>query len=164
MAKYKNEKDFWKRFFNIGLHQLEESHLHVRRFNFRDSSINDQELSWICSRLKTIYQLDLDNTEISDESIRDLTKLQSITELRLKGCRWVTADSIPYLNQLADLELLHLIGTSITLDDAIGLGNLRKLKLLLLSSADPEEIIRQKAERLKQLLPGCEINVNHNVR
>lgn len=163
MAKYKHEKDFWKRMFGISGQPLKDFHPTIGRLNFRDADLDDQELNWILDRARIIEQLDLDNTLVSDDSIRNLVRLEFIRELRLKGCRRVTPASLPYLSQLKDLELLHLNGTAITLEDLSALNDLPQLKLLLVSSDLDESSILQLVAQVYLQLPNVEINVNHRI-
>jgi hypothetical protein len=164
MKKEKKELFFWETNYGLkkgDLPQLSDKADHIR---YRDSELTDEQLGYIVGRIKVIRQLDLDNTLITDEGIAHLTQLHSLVELRLKGCHWVTKKSIPYLNQLTDLELLHLGGTSITPEDALGLTALQKLKLLLVrdETATADEIV-EKAFQLQYLLPNCDININYQI-
>lgn len=163
MKKNKRELFFWESQFNIRKGQLHTLPASVSRFNFRDSEITDEQVGWITARIKKVDQFDLDHSLITDEGMQYLARLEYIRELRLKGCRGVTQASIPFLDKMAGLELLHLGGTSVSLDDALGLGALQELKLLLLRSDEEEQIVREKAAQLQQLLPGCAININYQV-
>jgi len=164
MKLEKRELFFWESKYGIKKGDLDHLSDVVDRLRWKDSELTDEELGFITKRIKVVHQFDLDNTEISDEGIIHLLEMRSITELRLKGCGNVTAKSIPVLNQLTDLELLHLGGTSIVPEDALGLSNLQQLKLLLLSDdASSSAEIEEKAFQLQYLLPDCEININHKV-
>jgi hypothetical protein len=157
MKENKMEKYFWKRQFNIS--RLEDVPTEINRYNFRDTEVDDEWLFWITARVKVIHQLDLDNTLVTDESIRYLSKLESITELRLKGCHSISNACLGNLNKLTGLELLHLQGTAVSLNSIHELKALKNLKMLLLSSDESEEIILEKAAILKGIFPFCEISL-----
>lgn len=86
--------------------------------------------------------------------------LESITELRLKGCHSISNGCLGNLNKLTDLEWLHLQGTAIDLNCLHELNALKNLKILLLSSTDSLEIIVEKAAALQKIFPSSEIIVN----
>jgi hypothetical protein len=163
MNAKKKEKYFWEKYFAVSYNQANNLNPEVKRINFRDSEIDDEEILFLVSKIKVIHQLDLDNTYVTDKGVQYLTKLESIKELRLKGCKGITNKCLPALASMKDLELLHLGGTLVTLGDARALCPLQNLKLLLLSSGEPAELIKKEALVLKSLLPGCEININHKV-
>jgi len=160
MKKDKLEKEFWLKHFGIPHNQLGNIAPEVERLNFKDEEVNDDALLWITTRIKRIGQLDLDNTSITDEGIKHLASLESIKELRLKGCN-ITKDCLGDLNKLGTLELLHLGNTPIGLDDVPLLASLQHLSLLLVSSSEAENVIEEKVFELKFLLPECTVNVNY---
>ncbi len=163
MKLSKEEKKYWERKWGYRQQQVLAMDTDVYRYNFRDSETSDEDLYWITTRVKSINRLDLDNTLVTDAGVQYLTRLEALTELRLKGCKGVTAAAIDDLSQLKTLELLHLIGTGIDLADIAPLQTLSNLKLLLVSSGDSEPEIRQQMAVLKPLFPQCELNVNHKV-
>ena len=112
------------------------------------------------SRIKSIKYLDLDEADITNKGINHLTQLDHIKELRLKGITAIDDGCMESLSKLKGLELLHLGGTSVTLNGLIQLGSLQNLKVLLLSLTATEEI-RIKMLELKKLLPGCEFIFNY---
>ena len=163
MAINKKEKKYWEQNWGIPSHHLDAMNPEVDRYNFRDWETNDEDLFWITSRIKIIHQLDLDNTLVTDEGIGYLTRLELLKELRLKGCHSVTKNCLPHLNKIAGLELLHLIGTQIDLQDIAPLFDLKSLKTLLVSSEAVESEIKEKVKLFQQYLPTCTINVNYRV-
>lgn len=164
MKKEKREAFFWESYYGIkkgDLARIADSSDHLR---FRDSELTDEQLGFIVAKIKNIGQLDLDNSLITDEGIEHLIQLNSIKALRLKGCHHITQKSIPFLNQLTTLELLHLGGTSITPEDALGLSALQQLKLLLVRTDNTNiAAIEAQAFNLQYLLPNCAININYKI-
>ena len=154
------EDAFWASFcfFNLPKEQ-DEIPVHMRRVNFRLGGVTDEGLELMAGYIKTIEQLDLDETEITVEGVQHLTRLQSIKELRLKGCRQINNDALPYLFQLQDLELLHLGGTSISVEALTEIGKLKQLKTLLISADENEMDLLPPIAA--QLPAGCEFIVNH---
>ncbi len=166
MYKKKQEKlkeeQFWSTFYFFN---LPKNKVHIppdlERVNFRIwNYVNDEHLLLMMSRVKSINYLDLDETDITNEGVKHLTQLHHIKELRLKGIRSVDDDCMQSLNKLKGLELLHLGGTSVTLNGLTQLGSLQNLRVLLLSLTASAEI-REKMLALKKLLPGCEFILNY---
>jgi hypothetical protein len=150
---------FWSNFFyfNIPKH-LDEIPSHVERVNFRYYGASDEDLLLMLEKVKSIYQLDLDETDITNEGIEHLTRLDYVTEIRLKGCRQINNEAMNSICQLKGLELLHLVGTGIDTDGFEKISHLKNLKRLLISAerSDPklEEIYISLAQ-------NCEFIVNY---
>ena len=154
------EETFWANFcyFNLPKDQ-DEIPFHIRRVNFRLGGATDDDLEMMAGYIKTIEQLDLDETDITNLGLQHLTKLESIKELRLKSCRQIDNDGLPYLYQIKGLELLHLGGTAITIAGLLAIGQLKLLKTLLISADEDEmHLLPQIAVQLPE---GCEFIVNH---
>ncbi len=156
------ETSFWNTFYSINVPKhLDEIPEHITRANFRIwDKVTDEDIKRMVSKIKSIDQLDLDETDITNEAITSLTQLQFIKELRLKGIRKLDNDCIGDLNKLKGLELLHLGSTSITLEGLLNLRPSATLKTILFS--DPEN--KPDAEKmlvLRKLFPNCEFIINH---
>lgn len=121
--------------------------------------LNDDGLAYLLTNVKGINMLDLNETEITNASIALLTKLEYVVELRLKGCTDLDNECIADLNKITTLQLLHIKGTSITIDGILQLTNLINLKKLLFS-ADDVEAIKDKLLLLRNVLPNCEFVVD----
>lgn len=105
--------------------------------------------------------LDLDETDITNEGIQHLAKLDFIRELRLKGIRALDNECIDHLNKINGLELLHLGGTSIDVEGVLKLKPSVSLKTLLISV--DEEPQKEKMLQLRNAFPACEFILNHKV-
>src|SRR6187399_1195593 len=77
--------------------------------------LDDAGFAYIMARVKGVNMLDLNETEITNESIKVLTGLEYVKELRAKGCR-LDDDCIHDLNKITNLEFLHLKNTAVTID------------------------------------------------
>lgn len=159
MGRTKDHKTLKRRFgaFVSG-NQAEYWH----HFDLRPiDDLDDEAFAYILTGIgvKGINMLDLNETEITNDSIKLLTGLEYVKELRAKGCRRLDDGCVPYLDQLRELEFLHLNGTGVTLDGLLQLRSLTALKTLLFYSADPENI-KEKMLQLRERLPGCEFIVN----
>ncbi|MET0393863.1 MAG: hypothetical protein ABW019_12015 [Chitinophagaceae bacterium] len=123
--------------------------------------LDDEAFAYILTGtgLKGITMLDLNETEITNESIRLLAGLEYVKELRAKGCRRLDNGCIKYLGQIRELEFLHLNGTGVTIDGLLQLRSPASLKTLLFQAGDPGSI-NQKMLQLRNLFPGCEFVVN----
>lgn len=123
------------------------------------SEMDDEAFAFIMEKVKGVNMLDLNETQISNESINYLTRLEYVNELRAKGCHNLNDGCIPHLNQLRSLTFLHLKYTGITVTGLLQLTGLTNLKELMFS-ADEEEDIKEQMIQLKQQLPGCTFVVN----
>lgn len=130
-------------------------HLDLRPFE----DLDDDAFAFIMAKVKGVNMIDLNETEITNESIKLLTQLEYVNELRAKGCNQLDNDCITYLNQLPSLRFLHLKSTAITINGLLQLTNIPELKELLFSADDVNQI-RSSMLDLKALLPGCTFTVN----
>lgn len=153
------DEAFWSNFFyfNIPDH-INEIPAHVERVNFRYYSADDEGLLKMVEYVKSIGQLDLDGTDITNEGIKHLTQLENITEIRLKGCKQIDNNAMPDVCQIKGLELLHLINTAINTDGFEHIGQLTRLKTLLLSADENDPKLE---EIYISLAPGCKMIVNY---
>jgi hypothetical protein len=130
-------------------------HLDLRPFD----DFDDDAFAYIMEKVKGVNMLDLNETEITNESIKLLTQLEYVKELRTKECRHLDNDCIDDLNKLNNLVFLHVKATAITIDGLLRLNNLPNLKELMFSEEDVESI-KEKMLQLKDNLPNCEFTVN----
>jgi hypothetical protein len=121
--------------------------------------LNDAGLAYYLKDVKGINMLDLNETEITNEAIKELTTLLYVNELRLKGCVEINDDCIPDLNKLTSLKFLHLKDTSITIDGILQLKGLTGLTTLLFS-VDDTSVIKDKMLLLQKIMPQCNFVVN----
>jgi hypothetical protein len=150
-----HDKKYWKkRLGNIEMEAYQE-HLDLRRID----DLNDEGLAYYLAHLKGVHMLDLNETEITNASIALVTRLEYVTELRIKGCSDIDDGCIADLNKITSLQFLHAKDTGITIDGLLQLDQLEKLEKLLFS-ADDMESIQHKMILLRNLLPGCDFVVN----
>jgi hypothetical protein len=123
------------------------------------SEMDDEAFAYIMTNVKGVNMLDLNETEITNESIKLLTRLEYVNELRAKGCYSLDNDCVEYLNQLTALTFLHVKDTAVTIDGLLKLTGLPSLKVLMFS-AEEVESIKDKMLQLQEILPGCEFTVN----
>lgn len=158
MKKKKKEREYWqRRFGNLAADDMAAYYHHLDLRPFWD--LDDEGLAYLLTNVKGVDMLDLNETAITNESIKLLTKLEYVKELRLKECRQLDNGCAESLNKLTDLEFLHLKSTAVTIDGLLQLSDLSKLKELMFSTDDVESI-KDKMLQLKALLPGCEFTVN----
>lgn len=161
MNNKKKEKYFWKKYFNFP-DRLEEIPYAIEHINLRCTEVDDEDLEYLVSRIMLIEMLDLDETSVSNNGIKQLIKLKGLKELRLKDNYPINNDCIPDLNKMTGLELLHLGSTSITIDGILQLNALQSLKRLLFSMENIENN-GEKMLQLKSLLPHCEFIINNKL-
>ena len=132
----------------------------VRHLNLNESSITDEELGLICRRIKRIDMLDLHATSITNEGIKQLLKLESLKELRLKGNTGIDDGCMPYINQLEHLVFLHLRYTAVTVKGLQQISDLHKLETVLMTDDLSEEEIDELMKDITRALPDCTFCVN----
>ena len=156
MGKAKAKKELQRRYGNIAKN-MSEYHHHLDFRFFED--FEDEAFFFVMQNVKGINMLDLNETQITDKSIKLLSKLEYINELRAKECLNLTNFCTEDLNKLTDLTFLHLKNTAITIDGLLKLENLSNLRTLLFSADEPL-LIKEKLIQLKVLLPLCEMVIN----
>lgn len=125
--------------------------------SFSASNFNDIGIKNIARYAPNITNLNLQDTQISDNGLKYLSRLKGLEILRLKGNTQLTNKCIPALNLLKNLEDLQLHGTSI---DQNGFKDLQlpHLKFLLLNNGDKDVLLA-----LSKQLPLCEILVKGKI-
>lgn len=99
----------------------------LRSASFAGTNLNDVGLAHV-ARVRTIDNLNLQDTEISDAGLACLERLPNLQHLRLKGNPQLTNACVPHLARLTQLVDLQIHETSITeaaLTELAGLAELR---------------------------------------
>lgn len=129
-------------------------HLDLRALD----DLDDAAFAFIMEKVKGVNMLDLNETEITNESIALLTRLEYLKELRAKGCA-LDNGCITDLNRIPSLEFLHLKNTMVTLDGLLELKDLIHLKTLLFSAGE-EAHLKEKMMQLHALHPDCQFIID----
>ena len=152
----KNQKDLRRRFGALA----ESLSPYCDHLDFRKiDNLDDEGFAFLMSNVRGVNMLDLNGTAITNESIRLLTSLEYVKELRAKECYHLDNNCIGDLNQLRELVFLHVKSTAITIDGLLQLTALPNLKELMFSANDIESI-KDKLLQLKKQLPACEFVIN----
>lgn len=156
MKRHKKDKELKRRYGKLAA-SMEPyyHHLDLRPI----SELDDDAFAYIMEKVRGVNMLDLNETEITNESIRLLTRLEYVIELRAKGCQQINNECIGDLNQLATLEFLHLKDTAVTLAGLLHLDKLSGLRELHFSEEGVEDL-GQLMRQLRKVLPGCAFVVN----
>jgi hypothetical protein len=157
----KEEKKFWQRHYRI--EKSADIPQEMNAVLSIDSDLDDDYIFHVTSRVPIIRAFDLENTDITDEGIKLISKVKHVEKLELKDSRKITKDCLQYINHLKELTILNLMKTSITPDDVLVLKDLQNLKELYLSSDEDETYYSEKANQLKEVLPDCEIYINYEL-
>ena len=156
----KREENFWNKLFQPLPENLTDLPTHINWINLSFTDVSDEDLSFLVSRIKSINMLDLKDTAITFKGIEHLTKLENLSELRLKESANIDDECMNFLVQLTTLTLLQINDTSITPLGLTNIAALHNLKRLYLS-LDIKEVSNQDLlKRIQIKIPGCEIIVN----
>ena len=156
------EQQFWSTFAYFSKPQLPDGiPTHLERVNFRIwDRVEDEHIELMMQHVQSINMLDLDETEITNNSVELLTKLDFLKQLRLKGCSDIDDGAVPHINNIKGLELLHIDGTSISLQGALQLAAHHPLHTLLIGVDEHEQHI-EELTLLANRFPDCQLIVNH---
>ena len=131
----KTKKELERRFGKMAESMTEyEEHIDFRSWE----DFDDEAFAFVMQNVKGVNMLDLNETDITNDSIRLLTGLEYVHELRAKECRHLDDGCADDLNKLTSLVFLHLKSTNITIDGLLKLTNLSNLKTLMFSADDIE--------------------------
>jgi hypothetical protein len=157
MSKNKRKSKYWKqRLGNLTAERM-QPYYHQLDLRFL-TNLDDEMFEYLLTNVKGVYMLDLNETNITNESIKLLPKLEYVNEIRAKEIPGLTNDCIDDLNNIKDLRYLHVKNTNITID---GLLKLDKPSLdTLLFSATNVEAINDKLLQLRILQPNCEFIID----
>lgn len=100
-----------------------------------------------------ITYLDLTDSKVTDDAMRQLKGLPALTDLFLSNCA-VTDVGLDEIGKLTRLEILVLDGTQVTDKGARSLDRLGKLQTLILTGLPLDE---ETLNHLRKSLPNCEI-------
>ncbi|MGV3486924.1 MAG: leucine-rich repeat domain-containing protein [Planctomycetaceae bacterium] len=105
------------------------------------------------AKMPKLRLLNLWLTEVDDAGVEALAPQVHLTQLNLDNVRGVTNQSLDTIQNMADLELLHLGGTSVTSEGLPKLYGLKKLKTLFVTRLNlkPEDV-----EALRAAMPWIE--------
>ncbi len=104
----------------------------------------------VVAMMPKLERLNLWLTQIDDSGLAELEGKTSLKLLNLDNVAAVTDASVPVIEKLVNLELLHLGGTQITESSIPKLASLKKLETLFLTRLN---IGKEAAESLKQQMP-----------
>ncbi|MEO5967768.1 MAG: hypothetical protein ABIP68_01075, partial [Ferruginibacter sp.] len=117
----KEKKELEQRFGELSK-SMGEYHDHI---DFRClDNLDDKTFTYLMQNVKGVNMLDINETDIGNESIRLLSDLEYVNELRAKECYNLNNECTADLNKITSLDFLHLKNTGITVD---GLLNLKDL-------------------------------------
>ena len=151
-------KKYWSQRFG----QLTSVEYH-HHFDLRPiSDLDDEGLAYLLSPVKGINMLDLNETEITNASIKLISNLEYVHELRIKGCTDIDNDCIDDLNKIVGLTILHVKNTGITIDGLLRLKGQQHLKKILFS-VDDTELIQEKLLQLRTMYPYCDFIINGTI-
>ena len=136
-----------------------------------DPDYDDNYFAMLTDKVKIIHSIYLKETAVTDEGVKYISKVQQLKSLTLMKHSEITKASLPFLNQLTDLEYLDVWRTGIILEDLIALDQLKNIKKIFVSSSReaedgsfPElenEKILEHIIALEDRFPDCTFYVDH---
>lgn len=156
MSNTKKDKQFEKRFKFLAENSVGYQH-HIDFRGIED--FNDEAFAYVMKNVKGVNMLDLNETDVTNQSIKSLTNLEYVNEIRAKECPNITDECIPDLNKLSALQFLHVKSTPISVDGLLKLDQLSNLKTLMFSAEDIVDI-NSKLIQLKLMHLDCELIIN----
>lgn len=115
----------------------------------------DEQLAKLAPVAGGLVELEIDSTQVTDAGLEHLKPMTGLRKLKLNGTA-VTDAGLPVVGGLGELTYLNLVGTAVTDQGLKSLEGLQKLEKLYLWQS---QATKEGAEALKQVLPGCEINL-----
>lgn len=123
--------------------------------SFTNSNLNDEGLAHV-SNCINIEDLDLQDTEITNNGIKYLKNLKFLKYLRLKDNLQLTDECVPYLTELENLLNLQIQETSITEDGLKKLTALRYMENIIIQVQNNNYTF-EGLLKISSKLPDCEI-------
>ena len=151
----KQEKQFWQRHYHFDKPSAIPTDW--EQLWSVDGNEDDDFFYYFALRVSKITDVHLKDTLITDAAVEHMLKFKGLKNLFLRRHDDITKASIPFFNQMENLERLNITKTQISLSDlAEGLDN-QSLKQVFLSSEGDETEIEEKAFILKERMPNCDI-------
>jgi hypothetical protein len=155
MNLLKDEKKFWQRYYRIdNPDKVPATWQAITGLGFEE---DDAYFYYFSLRVTTVYRIDIPESQVTDEGVKYMAGFKKLAVLNLPKHPHITSNSIPFFNQMADLESLNITKTSITLTDLCQHLNNQHLKEVFLSSAPGDGDVEEKGFYLKEQMPGCNI-------
>jgi mono/diheme cytochrome c family protein/uncharacterized membrane protein len=129
----------------------EQNQLEVSAVNAR--TYNDAQAALLPKLSNQIVWLKLGETDISDATLAQLSKLKNLQKLHLEQTK-ITDAGLKQLKGLANLEYLNLYGTAVTDAGLAELTNLKSLKTVYLWQT---KVTAQGLATLKQAMPKLDV-------
>jgi len=117
-------------------------------------SIKGTDLACLVPMVHLEY-LDLSRTRLSNEALKNLSKVITLGKLRMTNNSDITDEGVPELANLRNLKELNLIGTGVTKKVLTTLQKMKQLNSVALS-LPPEELVQIRLS-LRKTNPGCQV-------
>jgi uncharacterized membrane protein/Leucine-rich repeat (LRR) protein len=120
-----------------------------------NSKLTDKEAVVVSKAPEQTIWLKLSNTQITDKTLEEVTKLKNLTRLHLEKTK-ITDNGLNQLKSLQNLEYLNLIGTSISdtgIQNLVSMKNLKKIYLW------QTKVSQAGVDKLKKALPNLIIDL-----
>lgn len=123
----KREKRFWKHQLQCSPEDFAKQIGEYLTLNLWAISVTDEIISFLVPYLDKVTEINLTNTDISDEGVNMLSSVTQLKYLKLKDTN-ITAGCIHAITKLKNLEELHLGSINADCTDLLPLSELSALK------------------------------------
>ncbi|WP_027376533.1 hypothetical protein [Kaistella palustris] len=151
----KKEKQFWQKHYHLDKpSQLHENWDQIWSI---DGNEDDDFFYFFTLRVTSIVDVHLKGSEITDKAVEYMLKFEQLKNLFLRRHQNITKASIPFFNEMKNLETLDISKTQITLTDLCEDLNNQSLKQVCLNEDEDEENVEGKLAVMRERMPNCEI-------
>ncbi|MCR9291262.1 MAG: hypothetical protein NXI32_01000 [bacterium] len=134
----------------------------LEHLRIRESPISDLGLTYLVAGGERLQILNLPQSTLTEQGIRELAKLPQLKQLRIGG-RQIDDAAASALSELPNLRSLHLIGPAISADGLAALAASRKLSSLYIDDCPLPDSAWQELFRAKPQL-HVHIDQHHHDR
>ncbi|CAN5218840.1 hypothetical protein BH11CYA1_BH11CYA1_34830 [soil metagenome] len=132
---------------------------HLNSISVKHNMVKDENLKYLAD-VPQLKFLDLSQNGLSDKGVKDLVKCKNLTTLILANNHKLTDQSLETLAQFKKLQILSLVGTSVTARALLRLKGVPLKVVELASDSYPSSVMA----KLKATFPGVIIRTHTSVR
>jgi uncharacterized membrane protein/mono/diheme cytochrome c family protein len=132
----------------------QDNHYLQVKFTATENAFGAEQIKNLLTVSQQVAWLDLSNAKLSEEGLKELSKLPNLTRLRIDKTN-ITDQNLAHIKGLPNLEYLNLYNTQITDKGLAQLTSLKNLKSLYLWQT---QVSREGVQNLQKQIPGLAAN------